>query len=58
MPPGALAVALGVALVLSARRIGLMAFSGLSSFLGPDDLLPTRRHRRVRRERARRGVDL
>jgi plastocyanin len=54
---GALAVALGVALVLSARRIGLVALSGLSSFLAPDDLLPTRRHRRVRRARARRGDD-
>ena len=29
--------------------------SGFSYFLDPDDLLPTRRHRRVRRARARRG---
>ena len=52
---GAFALALGVGLVLSARRIGLVAYSGLSYFLAPDDLLPTRRHRRVRRERARKG---
>jgi plastocyanin len=52
---GAFALALGVGLVLSARRIGLVAYSGLSYFLAADDLLPTRRHRRVRRDRARRG---
>lgn len=52
---GAFALALGVGLVLSARRIGLVAYSGLSYFLAPDDLLPTRRHRRVRRDRARKG---
>ena len=52
---GAFALALGVGLVLSARRIGLVAYSGLSGFLAPDDLLPTRRHRRVRRDRARKG---
>lgn len=55
---GAIALALGVGLVLSARRIGLIALSGLSYFLDPDDLLPTRRHRRIRRDRARRGTDL
>lgn len=53
---GAFALALGVGLVLSARRIGLMAYSGLSYFLAPDDLLPTRRQRRVRRNRARKGL--
>ncbi len=52
---GAMALALGVGLVLSARRIGLVALSGFSYFLDPDDLLPTRRHRRARRARARRG---
>jgi hypothetical protein len=50
---GALTLALGAGLVVSARRLGVIALTSLG-FLRPDDLLPTRRHRRVRREQARR----
>jgi plastocyanin len=50
---GALTLALGAGLVVSARRLGVIALTSLG-FLAADDLLPTRRHRRVRREQARR----
>ena len=52
---GLMLLAFGVVLVLSARRFGLVALSGLSYFLAPDDLLPSRKHRRIRRDRARKG---
>lgn len=52
---GGLVLALGAGLLMVARRVGLTAaLGGFSLALMPDDLLPTRRHRRRRRERARR----
>lgn len=52
---GGLAVAFGAGLVMTARRYGVAAtLSRLTFSLGPDDLLPSRRHRRERRDAARR----
>jgi plastocyanin len=50
---GALTLALGAGLVVSARRLGVIALTGLG-LLGRDDLLPSRRFRRQRREASRR----
>ncbi len=53
---GGLALALGAALVMTASRSGVAAtLSRLSFNFGADDLLPTRRHRRTRKDQARRG---
>jgi plastocyanin len=53
---GGTVIALGAGLLISARRFGLAgAIAGLRFALVPDDLLPTRRHRRVLRERSRRS---
>ncbi len=53
---GGLVLACGAGLVMTARRFGVAAtFSRLSFSLGPDDLLPSRRHRRERKDEARRG---
>jgi plastocyanin len=52
---GGLALAFGAGLVMTARRFGVVAtLSRLTFSFGPDDLLPTRRHRRTMREAARR----
>jgi plastocyanin len=52
---GGTILALGAGLLISARRFGLAgALTGLPFALVPDDLLPTRRHRRLRKERTRR----
>lgn len=52
---GGLALAFGAWLLLQARRFGPLAFTGFGRFSARDDLLPTRRHRRKRREQARRA---
>jgi plastocyanin len=52
---GALVLGLGVWLVVSGRRLAALALSGLGVTLHRDTLLPTRRHRRELRARARRG---
>lgn len=52
---GGTVLALGAGLLISARRFGLAAaLTGLPFALVPDDLLPTRRHRRLRKTRTRR----
>jgi plastocyanin len=51
---GALALAIGGWFVLSGR-VSAFAWSGLGSRTPRDDLLPTRRHRRQRRDRSRRA---
>jgi hypothetical protein len=50
---GALALALGAGLVVSARRFGVVALATLG-LMARDDLLPSRQFRRRRREQARR----
>ncbi|MGZ4735385.1 MAG: cupredoxin domain-containing protein [Acidimicrobiia bacterium] len=51
---GGTIMALGAGLLISARRFGLAsAITGLPFAFVPDDLLPTRRHRRLLRERNR-----
>jgi plastocyanin len=52
---GVLVLGIGAVLLVYARRIGAMALSGLAFFLDPDDLLPSRRHRRELKVRARRA---
>ncbi len=53
---GGLALAVGAGLVMTARRYGVVAtLSRLSFNFGPDDLLPSRQHRRTRRDQSRRG---
>jgi plastocyanin len=52
---GGTVLALGAGLLISARRFGLAgALTGLPFALVPDDLLPTRRHRRLRKTRTKR----
>jgi hypothetical protein len=52
---GGLVLAFGAGLVMTARRYGVAAtLSRLTFSFGPDDLLPSRRHRRERRDAARR----
>jgi plastocyanin len=51
---GVLVLGIGAVLLVYARRIGAMALSGLAFMLDPDDLLPSRRHRRELKARARR----
>lgn len=52
---GGTILALGAGLLISARRFGLAgALTGLPFALVPDDLLPTRRHRRLRKTRTTR----
>jgi plastocyanin len=52
---GGLALAFGAGLVMTARRYGVVAtLSRLSFNFGPDDLLPTRQHRRALKDRSRR----
>ena len=53
---GGLVVAVGAGLLMLAQRFGLTtALSGFPVRLMPDDLLPTRRHRRTRRTRRARS---
>jgi amino acid transporter len=53
---GGLLLAIGAALVYTAQRFGVIAaISRLTFSHASDDLLPTRRHRRIRKAEARRG---
>ena len=53
---GGLMLAFGAVLLYAAQRFGVVAaISRLTFSFGTDDLLPTRRHRRIRRDEARRS---
>jgi plastocyanin len=53
---GGLLLAIGAGLVYTAQRFGVVAaISRLTFSHASDDLLPTRRHRRIRKAEARRG---